>query len=236
MLTSNRVPLRKIAQPEDVARAAAFLASHRAAGHISGQCISVDGGMEGRIVWSEDEILKAEKTLDEKAAPASTPDASHPLPGTTSNPPLPEPLSSSAVLPPTTHVEITSPPSPSTKPNPKIKILISVDFDAVSGWLGTGTHPDNNLADYSSGFFAAQVGVPRLLKLFKKLGIQDKVTWFVPMHSAESFPDEFKSIVESGCEIGLHGYCHEVSDDAFKANSFKKTQEKKEREIERERE
>jgi len=74
------------------------------------------------------------------------------------------------------------------------------------------------------------------LKLFKKLGIQDKVTWFVPMHSAESFPDEFKSIVESGCEIGLHGYCHEVSDDAFKANSFKKTQEKKEREIERERE
>ena len=41
------MPLRKIAQPTDVARAAAFLASHRAAGHISGQCISVDGGMVG---------------------------------------------------------------------------------------------------------------------------------------------------------------------------------------------
>jgi hypothetical protein len=209
MLTSNSVSLRKIAQPEDVARAAAFLASHRAAGHISGQCISVDGGMEGRIVWSEDEILKAEKTLGENAAPASTPNASLPLPGTTSNPPLPEPLSSSAVIPPPSTIQSPlSPPSTSSKP--KIKILISVDFDAVSGWLGTGTHPDNNLADYSSGFFAAQVGVPRLLKLFKKLGIQDKVTWFVPMHSAESFPDEFKSIIESGCEIGLHGYCHEV--------------------------
>lgn len=51
------VPLRKIAQPEDVARTVAFLASHRAAGHMSGQCLSVDGGMEGRIVWREDEVL-----------------------------------------------------------------------------------------------------------------------------------------------------------------------------------
>lgn len=49
--------MRKMAQPEDVARAVAFLASHRAAGHITGECISVDGGMEGRIVWREGEIL-----------------------------------------------------------------------------------------------------------------------------------------------------------------------------------
>jgi NAD(P)-dependent dehydrogenase (short-subunit alcohol dehydrogenase family) len=51
------VPLRKIAQPEDVARMVAFLASHRASGHVSGQCFSVDGGMEGRIVWREGEVL-----------------------------------------------------------------------------------------------------------------------------------------------------------------------------------
>ncbi|KAK4610616.1 3-oxoacyl-[acyl-carrier-protein] reductase, chloroplastic [Fulvia fulva] len=49
--------LRKIAQPEDVARTVAFLASHRASGHMSGQCLSVDGGMEGRIVWREDEVM-----------------------------------------------------------------------------------------------------------------------------------------------------------------------------------
>jgi NAD(P)-dependent dehydrogenase (short-subunit alcohol dehydrogenase family) len=52
--------LRKIAQPEDVARMVAFLASHRAAGHVSGQCLSVDGGMEGRVVWREDEVEKSE--------------------------------------------------------------------------------------------------------------------------------------------------------------------------------
>lgn len=50
------VALRKIAQPEDVARTVAFLASHRACGHMSGQVLSVDGGMEGRIVWREDEV------------------------------------------------------------------------------------------------------------------------------------------------------------------------------------
>jgi NAD(P)-dependent dehydrogenase (short-subunit alcohol dehydrogenase family) len=49
--------MRKMAQPEDVARAVAFLVSHRAAGHITGECISVDGGMEGRVVWRESEIL-----------------------------------------------------------------------------------------------------------------------------------------------------------------------------------
>ncbi|KAF2035519.1 NAD(P)-binding protein [Setomelanomma holmii] len=193
------VPLRKIAQPTDVARAAAFLASHRAAGHISGQCISVDGGMEGRIVWSEEEVQKSQATTTEVATPGV--EGINEVFGTS-----------------TQGVQISSRPATANEPSlaaaisskkPKIKILLSVDFDAVSGWLGTGQHPDNNLADYSSGFFAGQVGVPRLLKLFKKLRIQDKVTWFIPGHSAESFPTEFRDIVDSGAEIGLHGYCHE---------------------------
>lgn len=189
LLTSNSVPLRKIAQPSDVARAAAFLASHRAAGHISGQCISVDGGMEGRIVWSEEEIQKSQSTKSEGTAP-------------------PDPSKATQAL--SIQLSTVAPSlNPSIESRPKIKVLLSVDFDAVSGWLGTGQHPDNNLADYSAGFFSAYVGVPRLLKLFKKHKIQDKVTWFVPMHSAESFPSEFASIKDSGAEIGLHGYCHE---------------------------
>ncbi|KIW05154.1 uncharacterized protein PV09_03705 [Verruconis gallopava] len=93
--------------------------------------------------------------------------------------------------------------------SPTLKILISVDFDAVSGWLGTGQTPDNTLADYSSGFFAGRVGVPRLLKLFKRLGLSDKITWFIPGQSADTFPQETRAIIDSGAEIGLHGYCHE---------------------------
>ncbi|KAL1648693.1 hypothetical protein SLS61_006824 [Didymella pomorum] len=171
------VPLRKIAQPTDVARAAAFLASHRAAGHISGQCISVDGGMEGRIVWSEEEVeISQQTTSTQTMISKHTASAPH---------------TQSAAL-----SAITPSLKASTPDRPKIKVLLSVDFDAVSGWLGTGQHPDNNLADYSAGFFSAYVGVPRLLKLFKKHGVQDKLTWFVPMHSAESFPKEFTSIRE----------------------------------------
>lgn len=55
--SQGTVALRKIAKPEDVARAVCFLASHRASGHMSGQVLSVDGGMEGRVVWREEEVM-----------------------------------------------------------------------------------------------------------------------------------------------------------------------------------
>ena len=47
------VALKKLAEPHDVACCMAFLSSHRAAGHISGQCISIDGGQEGRLLWRQ---------------------------------------------------------------------------------------------------------------------------------------------------------------------------------------
>ncbi|KAH6679562.1 polysaccharide deacetylase family protein-like protein [Halenospora varia] len=169
------VPLRKIAKPEDVARTMAFLASHRAAGHISGECLSVDGGMEGRVVWKIEEV-----TGNIPFATVETPAA------------IPPSLSTMSI-----------------SRKRKIQILLSVDFDAVSGFLGTGAAETNNMADYSSGFFAGQVGVPRLLKLFKKHKISSDVTWFIPGHSMETFHKETKMIIDSGAEIGCHGYAHE---------------------------
>jgi peptidoglycan/xylan/chitin deacetylase (PgdA/CDA1 family) len=50
-----------------------------------------------------------------------------------------------------------------------------------------------------------------LLKLFKKLNISDKVTWCIPGHSLETFPEQAKAIVDSGAEIALHGYAHEAA-------------------------
>jgi len=93
----------------------------------------------------------------------------------------------------------------------KVQIALSVDFDAVSGWLGTGGSTKNTLSDFSAGVFAGNVGVPRLLNLFKKIGVADRVTWFIPGHSMETFPIQTSAIVKSGCEIGIHGYAHEVS-------------------------
>jgi 3-oxoacyl-[acyl-carrier protein] reductase len=46
--------LRKIATAEDVARAIVFLCSPHAAGHVTGQTITVAGGMEGRLLRRPD--------------------------------------------------------------------------------------------------------------------------------------------------------------------------------------
>lgn len=169
------VSLKKIAQPEDVARTMTFLASHRAAGHISGECISVDGGQEGRLLWKEGQIPGSLTSVN-------TATARH-----------------SSIL--------TSLPPP--KFPRRLRVCLSIDFDAISGYLGTGHDEHNTLSDYSAGIFSANVGVGRLLRLFAKHAISDKVTWFIPGHSMETFPTQTRAVVDSGAEIGLHGYSHE---------------------------
>jgi 3-oxoacyl-[acyl-carrier protein] reductase len=47
---SRTMALRKVAQPEDVARQVVVLASPKLSGHVTGQVITVAGGMEGRVV------------------------------------------------------------------------------------------------------------------------------------------------------------------------------------------
>src|SRR5438034_1152818 len=47
---TRTMPLRKVAQPEDVARQVVVLASDELSGHVSGQVVVVAGGMEGRMV------------------------------------------------------------------------------------------------------------------------------------------------------------------------------------------
>ena len=44
------MPLKKIAQPEDVARQVVVLASDELSGHVTGQVVTVAGGMEGRLL------------------------------------------------------------------------------------------------------------------------------------------------------------------------------------------
>lgn len=50
------MPLRQLARPEDIARTVAFLASPLAARHISGQVVTVAGGMEGRVLWQPEQV------------------------------------------------------------------------------------------------------------------------------------------------------------------------------------
>src|SRR5947209_4647320 len=158
----------------------AFLSSHRAAGHISGECISVDGGMEGRLIWKEEQVLKSATSTDAVSVAPTAAGASS----------IPKSL-------------------PVSGAKRRIRISLTIDFDAISGYLGTGHNPHNTLSDYSAGLFSTRVGVPRLLSLFAKHNISHQVTWFIPGHSMETFPEATSAIVESGAEIALHGYSHE---------------------------
>jgi peptidoglycan-N-acetylglucosamine deacetylase len=88
----------------------------------------------------------------------------------------------------------------------EILCAFGVDVDAVAGWLGSYGGEDSP-DDISRGMFAGEVGMPRLVNLFKRFGV--KTTWFIPGHSIETFPEQTAMVVEAGHEIGIHGYSHE---------------------------
>jgi 3-oxoacyl-[acyl-carrier protein] reductase len=50
------IPLRKVARAHDVAMAVVYLASSHLAGHVSGQILTVSGGMEGRVLYDPGEV------------------------------------------------------------------------------------------------------------------------------------------------------------------------------------
>jgi len=50
---SRTMALRKVARPEDVARQVVVLASDELSGHVTGQVVTVAGGMEGRVVHDD---------------------------------------------------------------------------------------------------------------------------------------------------------------------------------------
>jgi 3-oxoacyl-[acyl-carrier protein] reductase len=58
--TLQTVPLKKIARVEDIAHAVVYLASERLAGHISGDILTVAGGMEGRVLYRADDLRAVE--------------------------------------------------------------------------------------------------------------------------------------------------------------------------------
>lgn len=87
-----------------------------------------------------------------------------------------------------------------------VDVLVGVDVDAVAGWLGSYGGGDSP-SDIQRGMFAGEIGIPRMLRLFQRLGIT--ASWFVPGHSIETFPEQVQMIADAGHEIGAHGYAHE---------------------------
>jgi peptidoglycan-N-acetylglucosamine deacetylase len=86
-------------------------------------------------------------------------------------------------------------------------VCLTVDFDAVSVWMQWGARGPKAL---SRGEFGANVGAPRLLEALDKHEI--KSTWFIPGHTADTWPGVTARVAASGHEIANHGYLHESFD------------------------
>jgi len=82
---------------------------------------------------------------------------------------------------------------------------LSFDFDGPSLWM---MRKMTTAAPVSRGEFGA-VAVPRILRLLADRSIP--ATFFIPGHTIETYPDVCKMIVDAGCEVGLHGYAHEMN-------------------------
>lgn len=84
-------------------------------------------------------------------------------------------------------------------------VCLTFDFDAVSPWLHVD--PERNTpTNRSRGVFGAEVGTPRLLDLLDRYDVDS--TWFVPGHTADSFPDATGRVHDDGHEIQHHGWSH----------------------------
>jgi len=83
-------------------------------------------------------------------------------------------------------------------------VCLTFDFDAISLWLGPFKAQSPSMI--SRGEFGV-IGAQRILDLLELYDIQ--ATWFVPGHSADTYPAVVEDIVKRGHEVGHHGYCHE---------------------------
>ena len=87
-------------------------------------------------------------------------------------------------------------------------VNLCFDFDAVSLWMAWGSRGVRAL---SRDEFGARVGTPRILDVLERYGVAS--TWFIPGHTAETFPEITRRVAQCGHEIGNHGYLHEAFDD-----------------------
>ncbi len=91
----------------------------------------------------------------------------------------------------------------------KLGLSLTFDFDSASVWMES--FGKKSPVYVSRGEYGSVVGVPRILALLDKYNL--KTTFFVPGHTADTYPEAVKEIIAHGHEIGHHGYVHEDPTD-----------------------
>lgn len=85
-------------------------------------------------------------------------------------------------------------------------VALSFDSDHETSDLRDG---GGSVARLSWGQYGARVGVPRISTLLARHDV--RATFFVPAVTALLHPDEQRSLIAAGHEIGLHGWIHELN-------------------------
>jgi peptidoglycan/xylan/chitin deacetylase (PgdA/CDA1 family) len=86
----------------------------------------------------------------------------------------------------------------------KAALAICFEFNAQSIWWNDAG-PVSQFA-VSRGELDAEVCVPRILGILGQYRI--KATFFIPGHTADTFPDACGAIIDQGHEVAHHGYNH----------------------------
>ena len=84
-------------------------------------------------------------------------------------------------------------------------VCLTFDFDQMAPRIFRG---DATPTPLSRGEYGARVGLPRVLELLEREQIP--ATFFVPGHSADTWPHLVERTVVAGHELGHHGWLHEV--------------------------
>ncbi len=95
---------------------------------------------------------------------------------------------------------------PIWKDGAKVAVALSFDSDHESSTLRFG---DTSPGRLSQGEYSSRVGVPRILRVLEQHDIQ--ASFYVPAVVAELHPEEMRTVVGAGHEIGLHGWIHEFN-------------------------
>lgn len=84
-----------------------------------------------------------------------------------------------------------------------LQVALTFDHDAISADVGEGS----GVFERSVGELGPRVGLPRILALLAQESIP--ATFFVPVHTARTWPGDLAAIVAGGHEVACHGWAHE---------------------------
>lgn len=85
-------------------------------------------------------------------------------------------------------------------------VCLTFDFDALAIWVST--YRQVTLTPLSRGEYGGRVGGHRVLDMLARYRVP--ATFFVPAHSAASFPDAVRRMTAEGHEVANHGFIHET--------------------------